>query len=498
MADTKTTDTDRFVREATRAMQAGDFATANAIAQQGIDAGVEHPFLFKVQAFWSHNTGDFRQALRQFHHARTLDPQDPSILNGLASCLTALGQFAAALEIVDIAIAAVPNAAPNYFLRGWILEQAGDFSEAKAAYEAALKLTPKDANLLAALAAAAFQLEEFETARKKAEEALALSPGQFTAIKTLAAVDIATGVPKAAETRLKAALQSGLAPNIRSQFLSILGNALDAQGETTKAFSTWQQKVKEAHRHAAPPSDPLMQFLQQFEATDAKAWQSEPADGKTAPIFICGPGNDLLQRTLAVSCRLNGSLNALASEHLADPAAFESLAALKGEDLEELRSSYWQKLSVPADQKPVECNARHPLDLPLIAKLFPNAKVVVVIRDPRDAVLDAFRHQTGAETGSIFPLEDCAEAYVTALSFAAACKARLPLQILEVKLEDMASDFAGVAQRVGAFLGIETQPIAVPARLAQATGVWRRYKEEMALTLAILAPQVKALDYSAD
>lgn len=479
-------------------MKAGNFSAADTIALRGIEAGIEHPFLFKVHAFWLHNNGNHSEALRQFHHARTLDPQDPSILNGLAGCLTALGQYAAALDLIDIALAALPNVATNHFLRGWILEQAGDFPQAKSAYLEAVKLAPNDPNILAALAAVSLQIEDFETAREKSIKALSLDPGHLTAIKTLAATDIACGQPQDAETRLRTAMQAGLAPNIRAQFLSVLGNAYDAQDNTPQAFATWQQKVKEAHHHAHAPGDPLIEFARSFNTISPETWREDRSTFSNTPAFLCGPSNDLLLGALPKARRLTGSLAALANEHLANPSALESLASLRGDDVEDLRASYWQKVGETSGQIPIECNARYPLDLPLIAKLFPYAKVIVIIRDPRDSVIDAFRSQTGGEDGAIYPLEDCATAYATIHSFAALCKERLPVNIMEVRLEDMAADTTETAQKIAAFLGTEAQSTITPTYLKKSIGAWRRYKEQMTAAGALLAEQVKDLNYSVD
>ena len=82
-------DIERMIQDAVAAMQRGDVAAAHRVAERSIEAGAEHPFLLKIEALWLHSKGQFRDALRLFHHARTLAPEDPSILNGIAGCLAA-------------------------------------------------------------------------------------------------------------------------------------------------------------------------------------------------------------------------------------------------------------------------------------------------------------------------------------------------------------------------------------------------------------------------
>lgn len=244
-------ETARLVREAAATLQKGDLAAAHAIAERGIDAGSEHPFLLKVKALWLHNNGQYQEALRAFHFARTLTPDDPSILGGIAGCLAGMGEYDAALKIVDAALKLAPYDAATHFLRGWIHEAAGNLPLARESYERILSLSPRNVPALAGLASVAARLNDFTAARVRAAEALALDPRQATATIALAMAEVAQGEATAAESRIRNLLQIDLPSRARGVAWGVLADALDAQGRTEEALDARREKDGELRRGTA-------------------------------------------------------------------------------------------------------------------------------------------------------------------------------------------------------------------------------------------------------
>ena len=128
-----------------------------------------------------------------------------------------------------------------------------------------------------------------------------------------------------------------------------------------------------------------------------------PADAPRAHIFLIGfpqSGSATLERALAcrdyvVALHERGLLRKAAQTWLASPDALNRLAAADDAALEGLRERYWEDVGdagiAPAgkiflDSEPLNANK-----LPLIAKLFPEARIVFAVRDPRGAVFSAFR-----------------------------------------------------------------------------------------------------------
>ena len=79
------------------------------------------------------------------------------------------------------------------------------------------------------------------------------------------------------------------------------------------------------------------------------------------------------------------------------PEDLERLSLAGPETLEALRASYWRLAAGAgvdvAGKLFVDKYPLNTLKLPVIARLFPDAKILFACRDPRDVVLSCFRHR---------------------------------------------------------------------------------------------------------
>lgn len=246
-------ETEALVRRAVDALKRGDLAGAHAAAEQGLSAGSEHPMLLKTEALWLQSRGQLQEALRMFHHARTVSPQDPSILDGIAGCLAQMGAYDEALQMIDLSLGAT-GAAPSHYMRAWILELAGRYDEARLWYEQTLVMMPDHIQAHAGLATVSAHLKDFAAARKAAERVLARMPGHPGAISVMARVETAEGQADKAEARLRALLNApGLPPHLRLPVINGLAAALDAQNKTAEA-AEWRQRYAQEAAALTPPA----------------------------------------------------------------------------------------------------------------------------------------------------------------------------------------------------------------------------------------------------
>ena len=165
---------------------------------------------------------------------------------------------------------------------------------------------------------------------------------------------------------------------------------------------------------------------------------------------------------------------------------------------------------------------KHPLNtlkLPLIAKLFPDAKILFARRDPRDVVLSCYRRRF-AMSGSAYQLltlPGAAGYYDAAMQIAERLEPAQGAQTLVVRHEALIAGFDEIAASVCDFLGLarsdalrgfaertKDRGIATPsgAQLAgglsaEGVGQWRRYRQQMAPALPKLAPWVERFGYDA-
>ncbi len=132
------------------------------------------------------------------------------------------------------------------------------------------------------------------------------------------------------------------------------------------------------------------------------------------------------------------------------PGDVARLAASEDAALEPYRQAYWRRVraaglkvegKVFVDKLPMNT-----LGLPLIARLFPRAKVVFVRRDPRDVILSCFRRQfvVGPSTWELLSLDGAARFYDVVMRFADSCLAQLRTWTCAYSgIEDLIADFEG-------------------------------------------------------
>jgi hypothetical protein len=210
-----------------------------------------------------------------------------------------------------------------------------------------------------------------------------------------------------------------------------------------------------------------------------------------------------------------------AAEFFGSDAALDRLAALSDAELEPWREAYWKRVAEtePPLSRPVFID-KMPLNavfLPLIAKLFPQAKILFALRDPRDVVLSCFRRRFAMNAGmyEFTALETCAAYYAAVMELMQVYREKLALDLFEARHERLVEDFDGEARRLCDFLGLEfrdgmrafagraqEQNIDTPSGLQLARGLsdagvaqWRRYVTQLQPVLAVLAPFAARFGY---
>jgi hypothetical protein len=214
-------------------------------------------------------------------------------------------------------------------------------------------------------------------------------------------------------------------------------------------------------------------------------------------------------------------LDASAEIFLRNIPSLERLASLGGDDLVRVRRDYWRRVRAHGlDVKGKVFVDKLPLNtikLPLIAKLFPTAKVIFSLRDPRDVVFSCFRRhfQVNASTCEFLTLPGAARYYDSVMTLGEICRQRLPLPFHSYRHEDLVQDFDGEMRRLCAFAGIDWvdrfRDFAEIARrrnirsisalqihrglYGDGVGQWRRYSAQLAPILSVLQPWVEKFGY---
>src|ERR1700742_1205261 len=155
--------------------------------------------------------------------------------------------------------------------------------------------------------------------------------------------------------------------------------------------------------------------------------------------------------------------------------------------------------------------------LPLIARLFPEARILFAMRDPRDVVLSCFRQRflMNRYTYHLLTAEGAARLYGAAMQVADAVGRLASLETLMVRHEDLVDDFDREMSQVCGFLGlgwsdamrsfsdrVRSRAVATPSASQLSRGLnsdgvgrWRRYARQLEPLTPYLQPWVERFGY---
>jgi hypothetical protein len=207
---------------------------------------------------------------------------------------------------------------------------------------------------------------------------------------------------------------------------------------------------------------------------------------------------------------------------VANDGTMPALAALEPATIDGLRAAYWRRVTTMAGDVRgktfVDMNPFNGIKLPIIARLFPGARILIMRRDPRDIVLSCYRINFTPSTAAwaFSDLEETARHYDALMRLTELCREYLPLAFHEVRYDQLVTEFEATVRDLATFIGLPwTEEFRRFDRTAQSRGVrtasatqvrrglfdgrgqWRRYADELAPVLPILAPWVARFGFEA-
>ena len=489
---------------------------------------------------------EFARADALFAKAQALEPGNPATLTSLAIHYRRQGRLRDAVLACDAAIRHYPDYPDAWLERASILAAGGSAEAARASFQQAAALAPHNAAAHAGLASLAARAGDHAAARALALRALELDPANAIATNALASAELGAGAPDAAAALLERLIDRIPAPTIERSFAhGLLAEARHRQRDFATAFTHYQQANADfAALHLEDAAGQLDQtrFIQAliagFGATPDAAWRNAPGDQPAAAaqrhIFLLGyprSGTTLVENILAslpdvAALEERPTFAAADMDHIAGSAdaIVEGMARFAAHDataLERYRRAYWDNVvasgvaaNVPAfvDMDPMKGTR-----LPFIARMFPQARILVMRRDPRDVVWSCFKTSfaMSSQTLEYTSLERAARHYDALMRLTETALARLPLAVHIVDYHKLVRDFDAETQAMCEFCGLEwseavrrfdrtaktrgvsTASVAQVGRgLYDGTRQWEPYAEYLAPVLPILAPWIERFGYA--
>lgn len=466
-------------------------------------------------------------------------PNDPAALTDMAWLLRQRGQLRDAVLHCDAAIRIAPGFVPAWLERGFVFASGGSMGPARECYARVIELDPGNASAHAGLASIMARDGDSAEARMHAQRALTADPANAIAAAALATMQLEAGEAEAARDLVSPLLALLDQPSAdRIMLNGRLGDACSRLGDAAAAYSAYSAaKADFAALNAAryPGRAPHRQFitgiaadLGQFEfvADPDPAPAPLAADGH---VFLLGyprSGTTMVENILASLDRVaaleeHPTMRDADIEFLTQPDGLGRFSRLAPTDLARFRAAYWQRVAqagiTAPGQRFVDMDPLKATRLPLIARLFPEARILVMRRDPRDVVWSCFRTSFALTNAALdfTTLEDAARHYAAMMELTELARDRLTLAFHTVRYEALVRDFDAETQAMCAFAGLDwseqlRQFDATARRRGVATasagqvrkglydgsGQWRPYAEFMAPVMPILAPWIERYGYS--
>ncbi|CAD6880060.1 hypothetical protein [Methylomonas albis] len=317
-------------------------------------------------------------------------------------------------------------------------------------------------------------------------QALKLAPNSAVLAILLATLEAADGLNQEAKQRLEKVLQNPLlTAEERFRANKELARILDKLGQYDQVF---------AHLHAAAEVAPRLPEVKrqnaslvpkmleshktEFDRDLLGRWANTefPAD-QPAPVFLLGfmrTGTTLTQEVLAshpemfvadetdLIASVTKELNRLSN---GQGSLAEQLRKLDLAGVLQLRAFYWNRARALYGDKIgtrllLDKTTMNTIDLGLINYIFPDAKLVFLLRDPRDVCLSCFM-QTMLPTPStvhLFSWDGTARFYAQVMDWWMTIRSKLTMNFIEFRYEDAVFDFEPAFRNVFDFLDLDWDP----------------------------------------
>ncbi len=276
------------------------------------------------------------------------------------------------------------------------------------------------------------------------------------------------------------------------------------------------------------------------DVRDLRLWaenrqpQQPATDCGDTPVFFVGfprSGTTLMEQALAahpdiVTSEENSPLNAVETltRQLAKAAGSgypQYIDAMNNDQLRELRRIFWDRAKATCQWFPgytlVDKLPLNIVQVGLIERLWPRARLIVAHRDPRDVCLSCFIQKFKLNNAMVnfLDLERTAITYAQVMGLWLCQRDNLSLPVFEYRYEDLVDDFENTVRRVLDFIGVgwhddvsryrerAARNLIKTPSYRQVTGRvhsravnrWKSYENELAPILDTLSPFVDAFGY---
>ncbi|OUS25698.1 hypothetical protein A9Q98_12015 [Thalassotalea sp. 42_200_T64] len=478
------------------------------------------------------------EAYESFKQATVLDDSNFSALGNAATALLTLGRSDEAKSLCLKILAAFPDDISALMNLASVHLAQHDTHAAITLIRKGIVIDPDNVELKIQLASNLELINQLDEAERVIEDVVTSQPAMPRASLIRGVILRRQNKLIAAEKSLKTAIKQGLSAKEQIEAFNQLGLALDASGKNAEAFKAFVQSNNIMAKVCDKDETNAEQFI-----TDVKAIKAYFSNDKLAqltakhaaiddfnPVFFVGfprSGTTLMEQILKAHPQLvttdeRSPLAIIINEIRAIAGGYpQGLDNLTRDDIARMRQHYidichryFDDVSTKQVVDKLPLNIVH---LGLAKLLFPQAKIIVALRDPRAVCLSCFMQKFDINNAmaNFLDIEKTANAYEAVMDLWLHYRKILAGSWFEYKYENLVDNFDATVTATLEFIGVgwhaeinsyrqaaKTRAITTPSYRdvtapinRNALARWQSYQPNLQGVLPKLAPFVEVFDY---
>lgn len=565
---------DSKMQEATEYYQIGKLENAENIYKEILETDPRHADALHQLGLIANDKGDSAQAIDYITAAIQVESDNPIYHNNLGTAFVEKGDLAEANACYQKATELNPNFLEAYNNLGIVLEKQGLHKQSAEACSQALKLKPDYAPAHSSLATALYSLGDIDLAlhhyyeavridpdfldvynnlgemleklnrvdeaRKAVDHAIRLQPTSYKAKLNLASLEYRDERYEEARSILEELLEGDPSHESFPRAAHLMGLVCDKIGHFEKAFKAFL----EGNRYVLNSSEAALfeeASMKQLSSVEyLRRWFSSenislmdnyvPMKDVRQPVFLVGfprSGTTLVDQILNAHSSVRtieekSTLAEITGDFFENENRLEELISLSGEEIDNYRLRYWEAVNneLKGEEQPSLIVDKLPLNiiwLGLIYRFFPDARIIVALRDPRDVTISNFMqdYKLNRSMYHFLTLESTATFYAAVMDLYIHYRKVLPMEFLEIRYEDLVFGTVSEIRKVLDFLNLSWEErilnyyaaakqrrISTPSYkqvvkpiYREAVARWVNYGSWLEPVLPVLEPVVKELGY---
>jgi tetratricopeptide (TPR) repeat protein len=413
--------------------------------------------------------GRYRDGEQAFRSAIKLKANCPDAQRNLGVLLRGKGEFAASELALRSAVRQDPRDPKALVDLGLTLTLLTDLAGAKECFERALRLKPQHADALCGLGRLAREEGRFEDAEKLYRSALDIEPTNEAAWIDITKLQRMTPADTHWVEGVEKTLAGGVQPLTEARLRLALGKYFDDLGKHSRAFTEYK-RGNELLKLIAAPYDRSghAAFVDSLIKTYTRECLSAPSGGaceSQTPVFVVGmprSGTSLMEQIIASHPKASGA----GEVEFWNSTVHRKHKSLRSELpdaplAKKLSEAYLRVLTRKSghairvvDKAPFNSDILGP-----IHRVFPNARIIYMRRDPIDTCLSCYFQDFASMAPFTLDLMDLAHYYREHHRLMTHWRAVLPTgTLLEVPYAELTADPETWSRKVIEFIGLDWDP----------------------------------------